>query len=142
MINFICHRKVFLIMKKLYCLVLVAAIAGLGITTYWSLESTDITAHGAQLTVDSVRRDIDMNTSSVYVDNITISCNEEAKNVHVKVLPGNKITASNWGEDFVAYPDRSEVDLTAANNNSTEVTIIYNAIEEGRYRIKVITMDE
>lgn len=129
-------------MKKLYCLVLIAAIAGLGITTYWSLETTDVTAHGAKLTVDSVRENIDMNTSSVYTDNITVECIEEAENVKVKVLPGNKETADEWGKGFVAYPDRSEVDLTAANNNSTEVTIIYKAIEEGSYRIKVSTMDE
>lgn len=128
-------------MKKLYCLILVAAIAGLGITTYWSLDSTDVVAHGAQLTVDSVRTTIDMNTSSFYTDNITLESTDEAKNVQIKVLPGNKDTANVWGEDFVAYPDRSEVDLTAANNYSTEVTIIYNAIEEGSYRIKVVTMD-
>lgn len=129
-------------MKILYCLVLIGAIAGLGVTSYWSMEVSDVTVHGGRLTLGSVSNNVDMNAGSVYTDNITIECTEEAKNVDVKVLPGDKKTADVWGKDFIAYPSRSEVDLIPANNNSTEVTIIYNAIEDGNYRIKVIAMDE
>ena len=116
---------------------LILAVAGLGVTAYWAVKNEVIPVYPEKVKLSWTGGSVKMNASSVCTRNITVNTSSaETITVRIKVLPGDYSTAKVWGEDFIAFADPSEVDVSVGND--ARVTIIHYAEEEGTYKVKVI----
>ena len=123
-----------------YIAICLIAMAGLGIAAYWAVVTGSVVVSGEKVVLSPSSYTIKMNTSSVYTKNVTVSTtSSDPITVEIKVLPADYSTASDWGTDFVAFASPSEVEVSLGN--STKVTIVHYAENEGSYKVKVIAAE-
>jgi hypothetical protein len=124
-------------MKRLYSLVLLVAIAGVGITAYWASAFGTIKVFEDEMIISPSIYSIEMNASSIYTKNITVSTsNSEVIEIKIKVLPADYSTAKAWGTDFIAFAEPSEVEVSSSAN--AKVTIIHFSERAGNFKVRVI----
>ncbi len=124
-------------MNRLYVIVLLAAVAGLGVTgvVFASMSEGDINVSEEGISISPGSYTINMENHRVYPKKITVSADEEENNVRIKVLPANYDTAEEWGINFVAFPERTTIDT---GPDGEEVYVIHYAEEPSEYKVKII----
>ncbi|MFO7967771.1 MAG: hypothetical protein R6U44_09260 [Archaeoglobaceae archaeon] len=124
-------------MDRLYVIVMLAAVAGLGVTgvVFASISEGDVNVSEEEISISPGSYTINMENHRVYPRKITVSTDEEENNIHLKVLPANYDTAEEWGINFVAFAERTTIDT---GPDGEKVNIIHYAEEPGNYKVKII----
>ncbi len=124
-------------MKRLYVIVLVAAIAGLGVTgvVLASMSEGDVNVSEEKISISPGSYTINMENHRVYPKDLNVSTDEEMSNVHIKALPADDETAEEWGINFVAFAEKDKIDTGPGGE---DVTIMHYAEEPGNYKVKII----
>lgn len=124
-------------MNRLYVIVLLAAVAGLGVTgvVFASMSEGDISVSEEEISISPGSYTINMENHRVYPKKINVSADESLSNVHIKALPADYDTAEEWGINFVAFAEKEKIDTGPSGE---EVNIIHYAEEPGNYKVKII----
>jgi len=128
-----------MVSKRFLIGVFLLALMGLGVTAYWAKTKGKATVFAEEVEISPSSYTIKMNASSVYTKNVTVSTNDgDEITVTLKVLPGNYVTAKNWGDGFYAFASPSEVKIS--KDHPAKVTIVHYGEKPGDYEVKVVAV--